>query len=116
MATQVSVVRVSPEAIQEQAVFTYTLVAGESYSFTHGFPSHPSPKVFSVSLVNVIAEMGYVAGDVVNITGNAAVSVGISGASVKVSVSAAPAIINYSTNTSGSVTAANWDLVILLEQ
>jgi hypothetical protein len=114
MTTLVLTNRESPEPTIEYASFEYTLVSADSFTFTHGFVN--TPKVSEVFLKCLTAELGYAIGDQVEINASASMSVTINKIECKVALVTLPSIVNYSTHTATAVTAANWNIVIKLEQ
>lgn len=114
MAVLVLTNRESPEPTIEYASFEYTLISGDAFTFTHGFVS--VPKVTEMYLKCLTAELGYAVGDQVEIAASAAVTVAINRYSVKVALATLPSIVNFSNATPTAVTAANWNIVLKLEQ
>lgn len=106
--------RESPEPTTEYASFEYTLISGDTFTFTHGFARRP--RVAEVFIKCTTAELGYAVDDEVEISVSNLLSVAVNSTQVKVAMVALPIIVDYLTQAATAVTAANWNLVIKLEQ
>ena len=108
-------------AVPSVAFFTdnYTITSGMALTITHGLPK--VPKNVWLRIKNITAELGYVAGDEVDIASSgsasntASVSVAVNKTQIKVVLAALPVIVNFSTQAQTAITAANWQLVVKAE-
>ncbi len=91
----------------------YTITSGMAFTISHGLPK--TPKQVWLRLKNVTAELGYIAGDEVELTASAAVSVACNPTQIKVVFATLPSLVNYSSQAVTAITAANWHLVIKAE-
>lgn len=112
MATLINKVRSNPLGSVDAASFQYAITSAEIFSFNHGFASRP--RHASLFIVCITAELGYNPGDKVFIGAQAAVTLMVNKLSAQVAAVTLPQVVKAD-STAASITAANWNWFITLE-
>lgn len=113
MGTLVDKVRRNPLSSADAASFQYSIVSAETFSFDHGFAARP--RHADLFIVCVTAELGYAVGDKVAVGAQAAASLMVNKNKAQVTAVTLPQVVNPSTNLAVTITAANWNWFITLE-